>query len=163
MNILITHIEPQLLSGQKIWTSFASEETSKLWSAFRQAIGEKEGLAPTKFYSIGRYGKEMAQGVFTVDSQFEKCAAIAHSLETCPLGFEEIRLEGGLYAVFTHAGSLTEFQAKLQEFVLDWIPQSKYRLDDRAHFETFDDSYDPFAKDAVELVHIPIIEKLDSL
>jgi AraC family transcriptional regulator len=163
MNILITYIEPQLLSGRKIWTSIASQETSKLWRPFSQSIREKEGLSPAKFYSIGRYGKEMSQGNFTEDSQFEKCAAIIEPISSCPKDFEEIRLEGGLYAVFSHLGSIAKFQSTLQEFILIWLPKSNYRLDDRAHFETFDETYDPFTDDSVELVHIPIIEKVGFL
>jgi AraC family transcriptional regulator len=162
MNILITSIEPRLLSGQKIWTSIASQETSKLWRPFRQAIREMVGLSPTKFYSIDRYGKEMTKGDFTVDIQFEKCAAITEEISSCPPGFEEIRLEGGLYAVFSHHGSIAKFQSTLQEFMMNWLPKSNYRLDDRAHFETFDQTYDPFAEDSVELVHIPIIEKVEA-
>jgi AraC family transcriptional regulator len=163
MNILITSIEPRLLSGQKIWTSMASQETSKLWRPFRQAIREKEGLSPTKFYSIGRYGKEMTRGDFTVDSQFEKCAAITEAISSCPPDFEEIRLEGGLYAAFSHRGSIAKFQSTVHEFMMEWLPKSNYRLDDRAHFETFDETYDPFAEDSVELIHVPIIEKVESL
>jgi AraC family transcriptional regulator len=162
MNVLIIHIEPQLLSGQKIRTSIASQETSKLWRPFRQAIREKEGLSPTKFYSIGRYGNKMMNGDFTEDSQFEKCAAITNAISFCPSFFEEIRLEGGLYAVFSHHGSIAKFQVTLQEFMKNWLPKSNYRLDDQAHFETFDETYDPFSEDSVELVHIPVIEKVDA-
>jgi len=162
LNILISHIEPKLLAGQKIWTSISSQETAKLWAPFRRAIREKEGLSPKKFYSIGRYGREMSIESFSIDSFFEKCAAIEIPLAECPVGFEEIKLEGGLYAVFSHRGSVTKFQATLQYFMLSWLPESNYQLDDRSHFETFDETYDPFAEDSVELVHIPIIEKLSS-
>jgi len=58
VKVLITPIEPQLLSGQKIWTSIASQETPKLWCPFWQAIRKKEGLSPTRLYSIGRYEKK---------------------------------------------------------------------------------------------------------
>ena len=160
MDIIVSCIYPQVLSGQKIWTSIASQETTKLWRPFRKAIIDKEGLSPKKYFSIGRYGKEMAYGAFTIDTYFEKSAAITEPLTECPDGFEEIRLEGGLYAIFTHSGPANKFQVTLQNFMMNWLPRSNYGLDARAHFETFDESYDPFDESSLELVHIPIIEKL---
>jgi AraC family transcriptional regulator len=162
LEITILHIEPLVLSGQKIQTCVASQETSKLWRPFRQAIREKAGLFPNKFYSIGRYGKEMTQSSFTIYSPFEKIAAISAPLDSCPEGFEKILLEGGLYAVFKHQGSMTKFQSSLEVFLVNWLPMSKYSLDDRAHFETFDDTYDPLSDDSEEWVHIPIIEKVST-
>ncbi len=123
------------------------------------AISAHQDLSPNKFYSISRYGKEIAKESFSVDTNFEKCAAISESLSNCPSSFEKIILDGGLYAVFPLHGKATNFQNVMQDFMINWLAKSAYRLDVRAHFETFDDSYDPFSEDSVELIHIPIIQK----
>lgn len=158
MEILISEIPTKILWGRKIETSFARQETSKLWRPFRTAINLSGKLKPTKFYSIQRYGKELKEGILNLDTDFEKCAAIDFDLEDVPSGFEEIVLEGGVYAVFEHKGSSLDFQHRLHDFIQNWLPKSGYELDVRNHFETFDDKYDPFSENSVELVWIPVIK-----
>ncbi|WP_296701283.1 GyrI-like domain-containing protein [Algoriphagus sp.] len=158
MEILITEIPTKILKGRTIETSFARQETSKLWKAFRASITQSKKLNPTKFYSIQRYGSELKEGVLNLDTVFEKCAAIDCDLEKIPSDFEEVVLEGGIYAVFEHQGSPLDFQNSLHNFIQKWLPKSGYELDARNHFETFDDKYDPFSENSVELVWIPIIK-----
>ena len=156
MKILISEIPNKKLFGSSIQTSFAKQETSKLWRPFRAKIANSPFLKPKKFYSIQRYGAEMKMGVLGLDTLFEKCAAIEFLEGENPDGFEEINLEGGLYAVFEHKGSALDFQKSLQNFLENWLPGSGYELDSRNHFETFDENYDPFSANSVELVWIPI-------
>jgi len=158
MNILITHSTEKKLCGKTIQTTIAAQETSKLWRPFREAIKKKLDLAPNLFYSISRYGVELAKGEFTIDGEFEKCAAIEASLSNCPTGFEEVILDGGLYAVFLHRGAADGFPATMQEFLQHWLPKSDYILDSRNHFETFDQRYDPFSSRSVETIYIPLKE-----
>lgn len=156
MEIIISEISAKTLRGKRIETSFARQDTSQLWRPFRAAINLSKNLNPTKFYSIQRYGKELHEGTLNLDTVFEKCAAIDCVIEDAPSDFEEVVLEGGVYAVFEHKGSTFEFQNRLQDFIQNWIPKSGYELDTRNHFETFDDKYDPFSDNSVELVWIPI-------
>ncbi|MBN3519848.1 GyrI-like domain-containing protein [Algoriphagus lutimaris] len=154
MEIKIREIRAMELMGQKILTSISKKETSKLWKPFRQTLKEKD-LFPKLFYSIHRYGKAVQEGSFSLDTQFEKCAAIELDFDRID-GFEKISLEGGKYAVFEHSGSVSKFQQAMQKFYQEWLPSSGYGLDNRAHFETFDESYDPFSESSVELIWTPI-------
>lgn len=156
MEVLIRKIPPMILSGKKLETSFSKNETSKLWRPFREVIKEKSNLKPQKYFSISRFGKEMQEGSLVVETVFEKCAAIEMDLVNCPNGFEEIHLEGGEYATVIFIGSIEKFQDMIFNFLQNWLPDSGYELDSRAHFETFDESYDPFSESSVELVWIPI-------
>jgi AraC family transcriptional regulator len=156
MRVQIIDIPAKNLVGKKIITSLAKDETSKLWRPLRQIINESPQLSPKKFYSINRYGKEFKEGDFTIDTFFEKCAAIEGEIKKSPLGLEEIKLEGGLYAVFEHSGPISKFQKSLEDFMINWLPNSGYELDSKAHFETFDESYDPFSESSVELIYIPV-------
>lgn len=155
MEVKIKEIPAKELMGKKIITSISKGETSKLWRPFRQLIREQTGPNPSQFFSIHRYGKEMKEGGFTIDTLFEKCAAIEQSSNR-PDGLENIQLEGGVYAVFEHSGSVSKFQNRMQVFYTEWLPISGYCLDDRAHFETFDETYDPFSESSVELIWIPV-------
>lgn len=159
MNILVMHLEPQLLSGQKIWTAGSNHEEINFWRSFDKAILEKKSLNPKKYFSIGRSGDALAQGVPDSATQFERYAAIAEPLTECPAGFEAIKLEGGLYAVFAALSTFQNVQITLNEFLMNWLPPSKYQLDVRAHFKTSVRPYDPTDKDTVVLIHVPILEK----
>lgn len=154
MVVKIREIQPKELVGQKIVTSISKKETSKLWRPFRRTLKEKD-LFPNLFYSINRYGKVMQEGNFSMATLFEKCAAIEVDSDRFD-GFEKIGLEGGKYAVFEHSGSVSNFQHTMQKFYQEWLPKSGYELDNRAHFETFDEHYDPFSESSVELIWIPI-------
>ncbi|MEN2282741.1 GyrI-like domain-containing protein [Algoriphagus sp. SE2] len=158
MKIIISEIPTKTLYGKRIETSFGKQETSKLWRPFRIAINHSKNLNPTKFYSIQRYGKELKEVALSLDTPFEKCAAIDCKVEEILPDFEEIVLDGGVYAVFEHRGTPLDFQNKLQDFMQNWLPKSGYELDTRNHFETFDEKYDPFSDNSVELVWIPIIK-----
>lgn len=158
MEIKIKEIPSKTLFGQKISTSIFRQETSKLWRPFRKIIAENRDFEPKEYYSIQRYGKEMAEGTFGPETIFEKYAAIESSLIN-PKGFESIELEGGLYAVFEHSGTLEKFQKSMQEFLQNWLPDSVFTLDTRAHFETFDETYEPFSGTSSELIWIPIKRK----
>jgi len=97
----------------------------------------------------------MQEGNFSIATLFEKCAAIEVDSDRFD-GFEKIGLEGGKYAVFEHSGSVSNFPQTMQKFYQEWLPKSGYELDNRAHFETFDEHYDPFSESSVELIWIPI-------
>ena len=156
MTLLVLEYPTKKLSGKWILTSIAANENRKLWSPFRKSIKEKAGLNPKCYYSIGRYGAEMKLGTFTTNTVFEKCAAIDEPLANCPEGFEELILEGGLFAVFNHTGTLVDFQITMNQFLEEWLPRSGYQLDSRNHFETFDEQYDPFSPTSVETIYIPL-------
>lgn len=158
MEVKITEIPSKTLIGQKISTSISRQETSKLWRPFRRIIAEQRGFEPKEYYSIQRYGKEMAEGTFGPETIFEKCAAVEPG-PFIPEGFESIELKGGLYAVFEHSGTLEKFQKSMQEFLQNWLPDSDFTLDSRAHFETFDETYEPFSGTSSEMIWIPIKRK----
>ncbi|MBN3583547.1 GyrI-like domain-containing protein [Algoriphagus aestuarii] len=158
MKVEIVEIEPIRLVGKKIRTSIGKNENSLLWRPFRQQLKNFPEITFEKFYSISFYGNEVKYGTFTPETIFEKWAAIDYQ-EPVPEGFEILDLEGGVYAVFEFAGSPIHFQTVMQEFYGKWLPTSGFGLDTRPHFETFDETYDPFSDRSVEHIWIPVIPK----
>ena len=158
MEVEIRDLSKVLLAGKRIETSLAKNETSMLWRPFRQKIKDQRGLFPNNFFSISYYGEAMKNGTFTPETIFEKWAAIEIQ-DSIPEDFEELELEGGKYAVFEFAGSPIDFHSVMQEFYGKWLPKSGFELDTRPHFETFDETYDPFSDTSVESIWIPVISK----
>jgi len=73
---------------------------------------------------------------------FTTWAAIQVSkLEDIPDGFKDFTLKGGLYAVFIQKGIVDDFPALAECIYKNWIPNSKYELDERAHFEILGEKF----------------------
>lgn len=159
MEVNLEEISTKKLFGKRMITTLGSQDTSALWRPFRQAINKKEGLNPSNYYSIQRYGKEMQNMSLSLNTEFEKCAAVEAEKENCPDEFEGIVLDGGKYATFEYARNMGEIQVVMMDFLSKWLPKSGFELDDRNHFETFGPAYDPFTEDSVELIWVPIKEK----
>jgi len=153
----IEHHPPIQLIGQRILSSWINDQTSALWRPFRARRQDIPNRPDARNYSIQRYGAAMATGTMSPTTTFEKWATVpVSSLAAIPEGMEAFGLPGGLYAVYTHHGPPQAWPAVAQYLFGTWLPASPYRLDDRDHFEIFDDSYHPLAPDAVEDIWIPI-------
>jgi AraC family transcriptional regulator len=60
-------------------------------------------------------------------------------------------LPGGLYAVFSYKGLNTD-HAIFESIFRAWLPNSKYELDDRPHFEILGANYrnnDPYSEEDI--------------
>ena len=70
---------------------------------------------------------------------------------------EAFVIQGGSYAVFIHKGATDTFH-KTAEFIFSvWLPNSKYELDNRKHFEIMKENYlGPNNPDSEEEVWVPI-------
>lgn len=77
-----------------------------------------------------------------------------------PPEMETYLLKGGKYAVFIHQGLASEATKIMQYIFGQWLPQSKYVLDSREHFEILPEGYSPLDPQAREEIWIPIKEKL---
>lgn len=74
-----------------------------------------------------------------------------------PEGMSTLNLKGGAYLQIDYKGSLAEFP-RLWEFILkEWLPQSPYQLDQRAHFEILPASYSPKNSINEEEVWVPLV------
>ena len=63
------------------------------------------------------------------------------------------------YAVFIHKGTPQDFPKTFAYIFENWIPNSKYKVDSREHFELIPETYRPDDSNAKEEVWIPILEK----
>jgi len=150
-------IPPKKLVGMRIKTSLAEQRTQELWQQFKSRLKEIDRGAFEGYYSIQYFPKDLTFQDFHPHTLFEKWAAVevAH-FENIPVGMESHLLAGGKYAVFIHHGPVSTAQQTLQYIFEDWLPNSGFELDNRAHFEFMGEDYRPLDPNATEAFWIPI-------
>lgn len=161
MQARIEILPKKKLVGKSLKMSLANDKTSDLWKSFmpnRKMITHTVG---SSFFSIQVYDKSLDFKDFNPQTEFTKCAMIETSnFEDIPEDMETLILEGGLYAVFIHKGTVADFPKTAQYIFNKWLPNSEYNLDQRPHFELLGDKYNPTDENSEEEVWIPIKIKL---
>ena len=93
------------------------------------------------------------------DMEFEKLAAVEVSdFNDVPTGMETYTMPGGLYAVFLHKGAATDLST-FEYIFKTWLPNSKYELDQREHFEVLGEKYKNNDPTSEEDIWVPVRER----
>ena len=138
--------------------SLSNNKTGELWQQFMPRRSEVKNRTTTDFISMQRYGEGWN---FSPTAIFEKWATVeVTSFDEVPSKMETYLLEGGEYAVFAHKGPASEAPKTMQYIFGQWLPESKYNLDNREHFEVLPEGYNPIDPQAEEEIWIPIKSKL---
>ncbi len=150
-----------VLQGNKIIVSFLEMEgVPLLWKNLKTRLSAAGMLDGRIFYSVALYGKEMAEGIFTPQTKFERWAATP-LLPGDPIldENETLKIGEGLYAVFLHKGRPADFGQTADFIFRKWLPLSSYRLDERPHFEIPEPDTKPEQTVWREEIWVPVIEK----
>ena len=157
MHLRIETLPEKKLVGKTLRMSLAKDQTHQLWSGFmpeRNLIQNKVG---TDFLSVQLYDPALSFNDFSPQTEFAKCAMVEVSeFKNIPRGMETLTLVGGLYAVFLHKGRVQDFPKTMEYVFGQWLPNSNYEVDLRAHFEVLGAQYKPNSGDSEEEVFIPI-------
>ncbi|MCP4440172.1 MAG: GyrI-like domain-containing protein [Aureispira sp.] len=150
----IVDLPPRKLMGMQEQMSFSDDKTFMLWKQFRTTLRTTTPNNYTEFYSLQQYPKDFD---FTPNTYFRKWAAVkVDDSIPVPLEIEIFPLKGGLYAIFIHKGPANTFFKTSNYIFAEWLPNSEYELDHRAHFEILTPDYKPNDPNAQEEVWIPI-------
>ncbi|MEN8123574.1 MAG: GyrI-like domain-containing protein [Bacteroidota bacterium] len=143
--------------GMRLEMSLSENKTTTLWQRFMPRYKEINHKINTDLYSIQVYDTLLDFNDFTPNTVFEKWAAVAvEDLDQIPDKMESIIIPEGKYAVFVHRGIPSMFYKTVQYIFGKWLPNSKYQLDNRPHFEIMNKNYKPDDPKAEETVWIPI-------
>lgn len=157
----IIELKALTLLGMSIRTSLSENKTFELWSGFKPKVKHIQNKASGLFYSVQEYQKGLTMEKFSPTTLFQKWAAVeVTASENVLPDLETLHLEGGKYAMFIHKGPASAFNQTAQFIFGTWLPNSVYELDDRAHFERFDERYHPNDQLAEEEIWVPIKEKV---
>lgn len=145
------------LVGQRMTMTLAENKTPLLWRSFMPRRGEIKNRLGTDLYSVQVYGPSVDLLHFDQHTPFERWAAVeVTELTEIPEGMEAFPLAGGLYAVFLYRGTPETFSQTWQYIFFQWLPNSEYDLDHRAHFEVLGDKYKHNDPESEEEIWIPI-------
>ena len=154
----ILEIEPRKIIGKCVTTTLSFDDTAALWQDFMSRHKEIKNRVDSGFYSMQVYPFGFKVEEFTRETEFERWAAVeVTDFDTVPEGMQTKTIAGGLYAVFTHVGPVKEFVETSNFIYGTWLPQSGYKLDERAHFERLGEKYyGPEHPESEEDIWLPI-------
>ena len=136
--------------------SLSDNKTPDLWRQFMPRRREVKNRVSKDFISLQNYGENWD---FSPAKRFEKWALVeVSSMTDVPDNMETYNLRGGKYAVFSHQGPAGEAPKTMRYIFGEWLPKSKYTLDDREHFEVLPEGYNPMDSQATEEIWVPIEE-----
>ena len=157
----LLEIEPRKIIGKCLTTTLSFDDTAALWKDFMSRHKEVKNRIDSGFYSMQVYPFGMNFERFDRETEFQRWAAVeVTSFDLVPEGMQTKTIAGGLYAVFTHVGPVKKF-VETSHYIFDtWLPQSDYKLDDRAHFERLGAKYyGPEHPESEEEIWVPVSAK----
>ncbi len=144
------------LIGKSIIMPFSENKTADLWKSFMPRRNKIKDKISGKLFSIQVYPPDFFEN-YSPGIEFEKRAAVeVFEFNSVPDGMEAFELPGGLYAVFEYKGKASEATDTFEYIFYDWLPKSKYDLDDRPHFEILGEKYKTDDPESEEEIWIPV-------
>ena len=159
MKSRIETLPEKKLIGKRIKMPLSNDKTRELWQDFMPEKKTIQNCCGTLLYSLQVYDP-MYFNNFNPDKEFEKWAAIeVTDFETVSIGMETITIPSGLYVVFSYRGSSNNGPEIFRYIFETWLPDSKYELDNRPHFEVLGEKYRNNDPDSEEEIWIPVRQK----
>ncbi|WP_250435103.1 GyrI-like domain-containing protein [Hanstruepera flava] len=131
-------------------------EIGKLARQFMPRRQEIINRVGTHSFSIQDYADQDFNKI-TPQTTFNKWVAVeVENHNHIPEDMQPFILKGGDFLVVDYKGSLADFPKLWQTILTDWLPNSKYELDNRPHFEKLPESYNPQNTINEEQVWVPV-------
>lgn len=147
------------LVGQNLKMSLSENKTGELWRHFMPRRKEITNAVSPDLYAVQIFDRAYFKN-FSPQNTFVKWAtAEVDEFKNVPHGMETLTLPSGLYAVFLHQGPASAGQKTFQYIFGEWLPASRYLLDDRPHFEILGAKYKNEDPASEEEIWIPILPK----
>ena len=154
----IETLSEKKLVGKSLKMTFANNRTGELWQSFSPRKKEITNNLTREMISMQIYNYSYFQN-FDQKMEFEKWATVeVLDFINIPAEMDTYTLSGGLYAVFLHKGTNTD-NSTFEYIFTTWLPNSKYIIDDRPHFEILGDKYKNGDPNSEEEIWIPIKPK----
>ena len=152
-------INEKKLVGKRMTMSYADYRIGELWGSFMPRRKEITNTLTNDLISLVVYAPNHFID-FKPTNQFERWATVeVEDFNKLPDEMETYNLSNGLYAVFNYKGMSSGASAFFQYIYTEWVPNSNYILDDRAHFEVLGEKYKNNDPSSEEEIWIPIKAK----
>lgn len=120
------------------------------WERFAPHIGKMAGQVEAAAYGVCL---DQVPG----DGFRYLCGVRVAELADLPDRFEYVHLPPNRYAVFVHAGHVSELPRTLDAIFGEWLPRSGHRLvDGHYHLERYDSEYDRASGEGGVEIRVPI-------
>jgi AraC family transcriptional regulator len=152
-------INDKKLIGKRMKMSYADYRIRELWTSFMPRRKEIINNLTNDLISLVEYTPSHFEN-FNPTNEFERWAAVeVENFNSIPDEMETYILPNGLYAVFNYTGMSSGIAAFFHYIYSEWVPNSDYVLDDRAHFEVLGEKYKNNDPSSEEEIWIPIKAK----
>ena len=152
-------INEKKLVGKRMTMSYADYRIGELWGSFMPRRKEITNTLTNDLISLVVYAPNHFID-FKPTNQFERWATVeVENFNNVPDELETYNLSSGLYAVFNYKGMSSGAADFFQYIYSEWVPNSEYILDDRAHFEVLGEKYKNNDPSSEEEIWIPIKAK----
>lgn len=152
----IITLQNKKLVGQSIKMSLIDNKTLKLFSCFMPQRKYIQNTISSDVYEVLIYNNNYLKN-FSPANIFKKWAAVeVENFNDIPEGMDNFNLDSGLYAVFNYKGLPKDFGLLMSYIYSNWLPKSKYKLDQRPHFNLLGEKAKRNHPDSEEEVWIPI-------
>ena len=155
----IETINEKKLVGKRMTMCYADYRIGELWGSFMPRRKEITNTLTNDLLSLVVYAPNHFIN-FKPTNEFERWATVeVENFNKVPDEIETYNLSSGLYAVFNYKGMSSGAPAFFHYIYTEWIPNSNYILDDRAHFEVLGEKYKNNDPSSEEEIWIPIKAK----
>ncbi len=150
-------IKDRFVIGMKTRTSVLNinENTKQLAQVFMPRRHEVLSRIGKHVFSIQNYDKDFSPA--NPNSEFDKWIGVeVENTDDIPEAMESFVIKAGTYVVFSFKGSVSEFPKQRAYIFQEWLPDSGYQLDRKAHFEILSEDYSKDLQNIEEDIWIPI-------
>ncbi|WP_452221058.1 GyrI-like domain-containing protein [Lacinutrix salivirga] len=152
----IKTINEKKLVGHSLKMSLVNNKTFELFSGFMPHRVHIKNTVSDCILEVLEYDDLYFEN-FNPNNTFQKWATVEVSkFEDIPQGMKTFTLKKCLYAVFKYVGTSKGFGVFMSTVYTQWLPQSKYTLNNTLHFNELNTRYKPNDSNAEELVYLPI-------
>ena len=156
MQARIELLPTKKLIGMRLSMCFTHITTPQLWRSFMPRRKEIVNPISTDLYSVEVYAPGFYDD-FSPAREFDKWAAVeVIDFSHIPDGMEMLVFPEGEYAVFNYKGRPSEAANTYRYILMDWLPASGYKLDDRPHFALMGEKYKGEDPESEEEIWIPV-------
>lgn len=153
----IESLKEKKLVGTCVTMSLANNKTFDLWRSFMPQRMKIQNKISNEMISMRVYSEPLQ--LENINQEFEKWAAVEVSdFNNVPGEMKTFILPAGQYAVFHYKGLNTDNRIFIYIFK-EWLPNSKYVLDERPHFEILGEKYKNNDPESEEEIWIPVRPK----
>lgn len=157
LNPRIEIISTKNLVGMHQRMSLVKNEIPGLWKSFMSRRKEVLHVVNAEFYSVEVYDDLSYFDIFNPSREFNKWAAVeVSSAVDIPDNMDSLIIPAGTYAVFTFKGSGQDIFSFYGAIFNEWLPSSKYVLDNRPHFACMGEKYRNGDPGSEEEIFIPV-------